>query len=496
VICGVTAGGEPSIVEDGAVAVVEGRIREVGRRTELAARYPAAETYGSPDDVVLPGLVNAHHHVGLSPFQLGSPDLPLELWGLYRNAEPDVDPYFVTLCGAMELVASGVTAVQHLHRGASGATGPDGWMRTAREVLRAYADVGMRATFSFGLRDRNYLVYADDKAFIAGLPIELRSEATAFVGRRKVPIEAQLTCVASMLEGLASAPNELVRIQVAPTNPVWCSDDLLIKARDLAASYRTRLNIHVLETIYQQDWAARFYGTTAVRHMADLGVLGPDTTISHAVWLTPEDLDILANTGTVVCHNPSSNLRLRSGLAPIVALASRGVPVAIGIDEAGIDDRKDILEEMRLALSQQQGIRHGAPGLSATQVFGMCTRGGARSTGFDPEIGFLEPGRSADLVVLDWTPVETPYLDAGVRPIDAVVRRAKPPVKAVFVAGRAIFRDGQFVHVDREAIHAQVRERLSRGGRPEGVGAFAQRLLPHVRDFYSTWAGGNRDKEA
>src|SRR2546426_1123827 len=140
------------------------------------------------------------------------------------------------------------------------------------------------------------------------------------------------------------------RIQLAPANLHWCSDDALHALRDYAQTYRVGLHMHVLETPYQQEYAQRRTGTTAVRHLADLGLLGPQLTIGHGVWLTDADIDLVASTGTMVCHNASSNLRLRSGVAPLNPLLACGVRVALGLDEAGINDDRDMLQEMRLVL--------------------------------------------------------------------------------------------------------------------------------------------------
>ena len=247
----------------------------------------------------------------------------------------------------------------------------------ADSVLRAYADVGMRVSFSLGIRDQNYLAYVDDETFIGSLPPELAADTRAFLDHRRRPIDEQLGNVAAMAERLAPAPQDLDRLQVAPTNVVWCSDRTLVRASECARQYGMRLNIHVLETSFQQEWARRTYGVSSVRHLSDLGLLGPDTTLSHAVWLTDDDIELIASSGTTVCHNASSNLRLRSGLAPIRRLAERGVNVAIGIDEAGINDDRDMLQEMRLVLSQQQVPRHGGGGLTAQQVLQMATEGGA-----------------------------------------------------------------------------------------------------------------------
>ena len=172
ILCGFHPDGSPDLRPDAAVLVEDGSIREIGDADALATANPQAETVGGKGFVAIPGLVNAHHHVGLTPLQLGSPDHPLELWFASRLALRDVDPRLDTLYSAFEMIASGVTTVQHLHSRAPG--GSEAVLATAESVIGAYREVGMRASYSFALRDQNRLVYEADEAFLARVPAEIR----------------------------------------------------------------------------------------------------------------------------------------------------------------------------------------------------------------------------------------------------------------------------------------------------------------------------------
>src|SRR5439155_27152733 len=199
------------------------------------------------------------------------------------------------------------------------------------------------------------------------------------------------------------------RIQLAPANLHWCSDDALRALKDYAETYHVGLHMHLLETPYQQEYAQRRTGTTAVQYLADLGLLGPQLTIGHGVWLTEADIELVASTGTMICHNASSNLRLRSGVAPLNHFLARGVRVARGLDEAGINDDRDMLQEMRLVLRL-----HRVPGMedivpTSPQVLQMATEYGAQTTGFAQTIGTIAPGQAADLVVMNWPQIASPY---------------------------------------------------------------------------------------
>ena len=212
--------------------------------------------------------------------------------------------------------------------------------------------------------------------------------------------------------------------------------------------------------------------------------------MAHGVWLTQEDISLLADTGTGVCHNPSSNLRLRSGIAPIVVMLHQGVPLALGTDSTGINDDDDMFQEMGLALRL-----HRPPGLeeqaiTAHQVLHMATLGGARVTTFGDTIGALEPGRRADMVLVDWDRVSSPYLDPDLDPVEVLVARARAKdVQTVMVDGRVVYQDGVFPGLDQEAIVKEITDQLS-GSVPEAARErrrLYQELEPHLHRFYADW---------
>lgn len=171
----------PVVHADACVAVEHGIVAAIGPWSELRAAHPEANVLGGPGCAVMPGMVNAHHHVGLTPLQLGSPDHPLELWFATQLALRDVDPYLDTLFSAFEMIASGVTTVQHLHSRAPGMA--EDVLAPSGEVLRAYADIDLRASYSMALRDQNRLVYEADQDFVARPPETLRPAMNAYFAR-------------------------------------------------------------------------------------------------------------------------------------------------------------------------------------------------------------------------------------------------------------------------------------------------------------------------
>ena len=477
---------DANVIEDGAVFQRDGTIVEVGKHQDLAAKYQADAVLGSAGHVVMPGFVNSHHHVGVTPFQLGSPDHPLELWFASRMATRNVDPYLDTLYSAFEMLECGITTVQHLH---GLRIAPISRVQAiAEQVLKAYEDIGMRVSYSYALRDQSRLVYEPDEAFLKRLPPALSSELAEWLKAQAIPIEDNLGLFVDLWQRWNK--RDRVRIQLAPANLHWCSDAALKGLQDHAMKYRVGMHMHLLETAYQKEYAHRRTGLTAVAYLEQLGMLGPHMTLGHGVWVNEDDIDRVVATGTMICHNASSNLRLRSGVAPLNRWSEAGVTVALGLDEAGINDDRDMLQEMRLVLRL-----HRVPGMedvvpTSAQVFQMATENGALTTGFADGIGTLEPGKAADLVLVNWPQIAYPYLDEAVPVVDAVVHRAKTSgVETVLVAGEPVLRDGRFTRVNKaellEALADALRVPLQAA--EQSRRELSPAVFPYVKRFYEGW---------
>ena len=446
------------VLADGAVLIENGVIRDIGPFATLQAEHPQIKPVGDGRGVLLPGFVNAHHHVGLTTTQLGVPDMELEPWLTARIGSRAVDPYLDTLYSAFEMIASGVTTVQHIQIGTPGDARTI--EATANSVLRAYQDVGMRVSYSFATFDQNRLSDDGDDHFLAGLPDDLRSDAQEWLARFPMSLDEQIDLFGSLFSTWAD--HGRVKIQLAPANLQWCSDRALETLAGTAGRYGVPLHMHLLETSQQLHYARRRGDGSAVAYLDRFGMLGPQLTLGHGVWLSPADLDRLAETGTCICHNCSSNFRLRAGLAPLGEMAARGINVAIGIDEAGINDDRDMLQEMRMVLTAHRLSSPSDPAPTATQVLRMATQAGARTTGFGEQIGQIRIGAAADLVLLDWDEVAGPYMDPQTPVLDAVLRRAKSnAVTAVICDGELIYHDRRFTRVDQSAALAELRDRMA-----------------------------------
>ena len=269
----------------------------------------------------------------------------------------------------------------------------------------------------------------------------------------------------------------------------WNSDDFLQRTKQYASRYKTGVHMHLVESLYQRNYGLQLWGKTPVAHLKDLEFLGSELSCAHAVWLTQEDIHLLADSQTSISHNPSSNLRLKNGVAPLNRLLEQGVNVALGTDSTAINDDDDMLQEMRLAtkLHREPGI--GAPSLSTHQSLKMATINAALPTCFQDEIGALGKGRKADMSLIRLSGMEAPYIEPGVSIFDTLSYRGKArDVAIVIIDGEVVMRDGQSTRVSREDVQKQLAEQFSRPLDPQTLEARqkVRQLLPYVEQFYQT----------
>ena len=479
-------------IEDGAVLVEGGAVAAVGTWAELRGQHLDVEVIGSARHMVLPGLVNAHHHGrGLSGTQLGMPDDVLERWLIDFWRMPPLDVYLDTLHANLKMIRSGVTCV--LHAGYAREWGRN--EEETREALRAYRDSGLRVAYAVGVEDSVTLTLGDDQALLASLPAGLAERAHALLAPPDgAEIERYFALVAALAD--EAAGDGRTRILHGPSWHLWCSAGLLERVAADAAGRGLGIHMHALESPLERDFARRVYGTDTLTYLEARGILGPRTALAHGTWLSDAEIARCGETGTAIVHNPSSNLRLRNGIAPVGRMLARRVAVGIGMDSWGLASDDDMLAEMRLAANLHRtpaGDRFG-PCPDHFDILRMATVGGAAAAGFDADgLGRLLPGGPADAVIVDYDALCAPYLDPDVHPVAAFVHLAKPAhVKAVLVAGEPILRDGRIANVDADAV---ARELAAVAAKPASAAfqAFAatlKALKPYVARYYEGWGGG------
>ncbi len=490
VICKITGSNSAEVISDGAVFQRDGEIVEVGRYDVLKERHNAEEVIGSPNYVVMPGLVDNHFHVGVTPFQLGAPDLPLELWLPDRMGNKEVDPYLAHLYAATQMLKSGTTVMSPLTWSYTPIN-----LEVVEKILKAGQDSGIRVSYGTLICNQNNLIAGPkggDEELLSQLPADLATRFRSFITPSYLSKEEYISNVEEVLTKYAGNRYQRVRAIIAPSNVHRCSDDLLLALKEMAIKHNVGIHIHLQETVYQKLYGLRTWGKTPLQHLNDLDFLGPDVTCAHSVWLTDEDIEVMANTGTNVCHLASSNLRLQSGIAPVNRMLAKGVRVAMGTDEANINDDRDMLQEMRLVLKLHRvpGIENTPP--TAYQVFQMATVNGAYNSGFGESIGTLEPGKRADIVLLNLQSIEKPYLHPDVSIVDAVVQRGRGiDVDTVMIDGEVVFRDGRFTHVDTDGLYKELKKLLTQPPLPHELERMElkRQIESYVKRFHAGTIG-------
>jgi guanine deaminase len=272
-----------------------------------------------------------------------------------------------------------------------------------------------------------------------------------------------------------------IRLHVSPTIPGQCTDEFLAGCARLAREHGVGIHTHLAETKVQVVYAAERWGRTIVAQLGELGLLTPGFVGAHGIWLVDDDIRRLADAGAMVVHNPASNLRTGAGLAPVREMLERGLPVALGSDGSMASDNQNLFEVMRFAgLANTVRFPYDqARWLDGPTVWRMATTGGARAVGLPGEIGAIEPGRRADLVLLR---ADASALRPLNHPVNALVyAETGADVDTVIVDGRVVVAGGRVTTVDESRLRARAAEAAEAfRGRNGEAWALAGRLMPHV----------------
>ncbi|NGO54700.1 amidohydrolase family protein [Allomesorhizobium camelthorni] len=436
---------------EGDVLVDGTTIKAIG--TDLAAE-PGATVHDGRRKLVMPGLINAHTHSSETFFRGRYEKMPLEVWLLYAYPllmGPVIEPrllYLRSLLLAMESLKSGVTTMSDCFFDP-----PRHELDRLGTVFQAYDDAGIRANVSSGVMN----IHTLDALPFAREVIPAEVQETLQFGP-PIAAEAYLDYCRAAIEAFDGMSGRL-KFMIAPSAPQRCTADLLTGCYALALERSLPFHSHVMETITQAVTGPELYGKSLVRYMADLGVLGRNTTIAHSVWVDDADIALMGEAGVTVVHNAVSNLKLGAGVAPVRRLMQAGVSIALGTDGISSNDTASIFDVMRVA-----GLLHGASGpdhatwLSASELLQAATVGGARSAMLERVTGSLESGKAADLIMLD--------LDAyAFTPLNDIARHLVYAANAghidlVMVGGEVVVRDGRLTRVDEGAVLAEIRERM------------------------------------
>ncbi|MHA1721882.1 MAG: amidohydrolase family protein [Candidatus Baldrarchaeia archaeon] len=358
------------ILKDGVVIVEGDRIVDIGKESELKDKYSGYEAIGGKGKVVLPGLVNCHTHAAMTLLRGYADDMVLsewltqKIWPVEAHLKPE-DVYVGTLLACLEMLKSGITTFADMYF----------YMDKA---AKAVVESGIRAVISHGMIELGNVEKGEKDL----------KEAERIVK----------TC-----QGLGDGR---VTTMFGPHAPYTCSPEYLQKVKETAEKYNVGIHIHLAET---RDEAEKIKNAFAVdlkergviEYVDELGILDPTVLAAHVVWVSEKEIEILAKRGVKVAHNPVSNLKLASGVAPIPQMLKNGVAVGLATDGAASNNCLDIFEEMKVSAIIHKAHNFDPTVTSAAEVLEMATIGGAKALLLDKDIGTLEVGKKADIVILD-----------------------------------------------------------------------------------------------
>jgi 5-methylthioadenosine/S-adenosylhomocysteine deaminase len=407
-----------SVIENGAVALGEGRIIALGPSSKLE-NIPAHKVLNARGGLILPGLVNTHTHAAMTLFRGLADDLPLMTWlnDYIFPAEAQLNwdkVYWGALLGCAEMMLSGTTCFCDMYL-------------FEDAVAQAAKDAGIRAVVGEVLFDFPSPSY--------GKP------------------EGGFAYTQDLIDKWHGDP--LISVAVEPHSPYLCAPPLLEKAFQMTREHGLLLVMHLSETAQEVADIQMRYGHTPVGHLAQLGLLTPSLLACHCVVLTENDIELLSGHGVKVAHNAESNMKLASGVAPIPKLMAEGICVGLGTDGCASNNNLDLLQEMDTVAKLHKIWSMDPTALDARTVLRMATIEGAKALGLDHLIGSLEIGKHADLMVID---CHKPHLTPMYNPVSHLVYAAcGSDVMATIIEGQLVMENGQLLNLDIEKVLSKVK---------------------------------------
>ena len=405
---------DKTIVKDGAVAILQDTIVETGISSILAAKYPGAERLATEHGLIMPGLINTHTHAAMACFRGLADDLPLMQWlqeyifPVEAKLTGDI-VYQATLLSLAEMIKSGTTSFCDMYL-------------FARDVARATQESGMRAWIGEVLYDFPSPDYGEP--------------ASGF------------EYVKELIAMYANHP--LIKITVDPHAVYTCSPELLINLKKMADEHDALYIIHLSENGEEVKGSQELYGASPVMHLENLGILDSRVVAAHCVILTDKEIALLAQRRVKVVHCPESNMKLASGIAPVPRMLAAGLTVGLGTDGSASNNNVDMFGEMNSAAKLHKVNSLDPTTMPAETMLEMATIQGARVLGAESEIGSLEPGKKADLIVLDMNqPHLTPLFNI---PSHMVYAARGSDVVHSIINGTIVMRNRQLTTLDERAI--------------------------------------------
>ena len=436
-----------AIITGGAIAIKDNRIAAVGKTDSLLRQYSGDQVIDVKGKLIIPGLIDTHVHLAQALIRGCADDMALiqwlceRVWVLQGNFTHDDGYVSARLCIA-EMLKSGTTTFLEsmlAHR-----YGFDG-------IARAVDESGIRAC-------------------LAGIVMDIGTYATQSSSMHPGMVESRETSLFGVLDMHSKwhgAANDRVHVWFGPRTPGGVSSELYREMSDYAHQRDMGITMHLAEVEADKIFLNEKYGISPVYYAESVGLLGPKTVLVHMVWLTWADIDKLAETRTSVSHNPSSNSKLASGICKVPQMLASGVNVALGCDGGPSNNDYDLVREMKLAAIIHKAVTNDPLIVPAETVLEMATINGARALGLEQEIGSLEVGKKADLVVIDLNRLHT---TPSPNPISSLVYAATgAEVDTVVVDGRIVVEHGQLLTMDENEVMEQAHQHADALYRRAGI---------------------------
>ncbi|OQB28899.1 MAG: Atrazine chlorohydrolase [Chloroflexi bacterium ADurb.Bin180] len=435
----ITVDAERRIIGDGAMVVRDGRFAAIDKTATLRERFPLEQRIDLKGKVVTPGLVNTHVHLAQAMIRGCADDMELlewlgkRVWVLQGNYTEEDGRASAELC-ILEMLKSGTTAfVESLLAERYGFSG------IAEVVLRS----GIRAALAKIVMDVG--TYATKTGWMHPGMVEDR--------------DTSLKNTLAMYDQWNGAGNGRLAVWFGPRTPGGVTPELYRQITALAHERNMGVTVHLAEVASDRKFLQETYGLSPARYAESVGLVGPRVLLVHAVWMDAADIEILARTRTNIAHNPASNAKLASGIAPIPEMLAAGVNVTLGTDGGPSDNTYDMVRDMRLASYLHKARTLNPLVTPAESVLEMATINGARALGWENEIGSLEVGKQADFVVFDF---DQPHLTPNINPVSTLVCAATgSDVDTVVIAGQTVVEHGHCLTLDEERIVHEARTRAA-----------------------------------
>jgi 5-methylthioadenosine/S-adenosylhomocysteine deaminase len=417
----ITMDAQRLVLDDGAIAVRADAIVAVGPRAEIESKYQAAKVVDARGAIVMPGLINGHSHAAMSLFRGIAEDLSLDDWlhayifpAEARNVTEDFTAWGTRLA-ILEMLRGGTTTYADMYY-------------FEDEVARVTKEAGMRAVLGETIID---FPAPDNKNL---------SQAFAYTQK--------------FIDHWKGDP--LIVAAVAPHSMYTCSEKTLQDSAALARRNNAPILIHVAEAPFELEQSRNKYGLTPVAYLSRAGVLGPDVVGAHCILVDHADITALTHFGVGCIYNPSSNMKTAAGVMPVVEMLAAGEAIGLATDGAASNNNLDMFEEMDLAAKLQKLARMDSRALPAEQVVALATIGGARALHLEKQIGSLEAGKKADIILIDTSaPHATPMYNVYSQLVYALKAN---DVRTVIIGGKIVMEDRQMLTLNEQEILAKARE--------------------------------------